>query len=237
VDVRRLHAWNLSYPEATQLQRELAGRLEHPPLQASPELVAGADVSFSRRDPVLHAGVVVLRLPELETVEERWVSREVAFPYVPGFLSFREIPPLVEVFEGLEQAPGAVICDGQGIAHPRGLGLAAHLGLLLQVPTVGCAKSRFVGEHEEPGTRRGAQAPLWLDGRQVGVVLRSRDGVKPLWVSPGHGVDLEGAVRLVEACLGRYRLPETTRRADALVNRVRKAAQASRGGEDGGAGA
>lgn len=226
MDVRRLHAWDLDRPDAAELQRELAGKLEHPPLGELPELVAGADVSFSKRDPMLHAGVVVLRLPGLETVEERWVSREVAFPYVPGFLSFREIPPLAEVFEGLETTPGAVICDGQGIAHPRGLGLAAHLGLLLGVPTVGCAKSRFVGEHAEPGRSRGARAPLLLEGREVGAVLRSRDGVKPLWVSPGHGVDLEGAVRLVEACLGRYRLPETTRRADALVNRVRRAAQA-----------
>lgn len=226
--VRRRHEWEVSLGEAREIQRELASEVRLEPLEGEVGLVAGADLSFSRGDPMVHAGVVVLRLPGFEVVESVHLSRESRFPYVPGYLSFREIPPLVELFEGLRHTPDAVICDGQGLAHPRRLGLACHLGLLLDLSTVGCAKSHFVGEYQEPGEEKGARSPLVLDGEEVGVVLRSRSGVKPLFVSPGHRIDVPGAVSLVERCLGRYRQPETTRAAHGLVNRVRKASSPGR---------
>lgn len=215
---------------AAALQRELVARLRHPPLDALPRYVAGADISFSRVDPRLHAGVVVLELPSLEVVEERVGCFEARVPYVPGFLAFREVPALLPLFEALETTPGAVLCDGHGIAHPRGLGLAAHLGLFLGVPTVGCAKSPFVGEHDPVPTRRWSRRALTLEGRTLGAVLRTRAGVRPVYVSPGHLVDLEGAVRLVRATTGTVRLPEPTRQAHLLVNRARKAAAEGRTG-------
>lgn len=220
--VRHLHPWDLTFPEAAELQRRLAEQLEFPPLRGSVRTLAGADLSFSRRDPVLHAGIVVLALPGLEPIESVFTSMRVEFPYVPGYLSFREIPPLVGLFERLETTPDAVLCDGQGIAHPRGLGLAAHLGLLLDLPTVGCAKTRFVGEYAPPGPEKGDWSPLTLEGRVVGAALRTRTGVKPVFVSPGHKVDLEGALRLVQLATTRFRLPETTRQSHQLVNRVRR---------------
>ena len=219
--IRHLHAWDLSTHAARAVQEDLADQVRIEAL-GPVRTVAGCDLSFVKGDPRVWAGVVVMEVDTLEVLEEAWAASEATFPYVPGFLSFREIPPLVPLFEGLRNTPDAVICDGHGIVHPRRLGLAAHLGLVLDIPCVGCAKSPFVGEWEAPETARGSTSPITLDGAQVGTVLRSRDGVKPVFVSPGHRADIPGSLALVERCLTRYRLPETTRAAHQLVNRVRK---------------
>lgn len=221
MNIRRLHPWNLSVEDARAVQEDLAGQVRLEPL-GEVKRVAGCDLSFVAGDPRVWAGVVVLDAETLEVVEEAWAVSESTFPYVPGYLSFREIPPLVPLFESLAHPPDAVICDGHGIAHPRRLGLAAHLGLILDLPCVGCAKTPFVGDWEEPGEARGAASPLTLDGERVGTVVRTRDRVKPVFASPGHRVDVPGAVDLIERCLTGFRLPETTRQAHQLVNRVRK---------------
>ncbi len=171
----------------------------------------------------MYAAVVVMSLPELELVETATAYGEAYFPYIPGLLSFREVPVLLEAFQALKRLPDAVICDGQGIAHPRGFGLAAHLGLLLDLPTVGCAKTRLIGEHRPAGMRKGSAAALKIDGKTVGKVLRTRTGVKPVYVSPGNKLDVESSVKLVCLC-SKYRVPEPTRHAHMLCNRLRACA-------------
>jgi len=220
--IRKLHRWDVSYEEAVRIQKKLREKLVFSPLEQEVSLVAGADISFSRKDPRLFAGVVLMKIPEMEIVEERWAVAEPLFPYVPGFLAFREVPPLCEVFSKLKIKPDAVICDGQGFAHPRMMGLACHLGLFLEIPTVGCAKSRLVGEFFPPANERFAQSPLEYHGKTVGAVLRTRENVKPVYVSPGHKIDIAGSVELVKRCVSRYRLSEPIRQAHRLVNRIRK---------------
>lgn len=208
---------------ARKMQVALRGRVKLTPLpMARIRLVAGADVAISKRLDRLVAAVVVMRFPELEIVETRVGTARATFPYIPGFLSFREIPVLLDCFRRLASRPDVVLCDGQGIAHPRGLGLASHLGLLLGLPSVGCAKSRLVGEHDAPGAKRGDYARLLLDGRMVGSVLRTRDHVRPMYISPGHRIDHAGARRIVLACGAGYRLPEPTRRADFLAGEEKR---------------
>ena len=214
------HRWPRSARAAAALQSRLAGRLE---IRSGPRcvgLVAGADVAFTAGGTMLVAAIVILRHPGMEIVETSAVRRPVTFPYIPGLLSFREAPAIVAAWRRLRRRPDLLLCDGQGIAHPRGLGLAAHLGLLLGVPAIGCAKSRLCGTHDEPGPRRGDRAPLVLNGHVVGAVVRTRDRVRPLYVSPGHLVGVEAAVRWVLACGGGFRLPEPTRQADRLVGRL-----------------
>jgi deoxyribonuclease V len=222
-----LHRWDLTPREAVALQRELARRvlIEPPSARIAGAFggrrtgslsVAGADVSCARGSKRMAAAVVVVRVPELELVALERLVTTATFPYVPGLLSFREAPSVLELLGRLDERGVSfdlLMMDGQGLAHPRGLGLASHVGLWLGAPTVGCAKSRLCGEHEEVGPARGDRVPLLLGGRRIGSVLRSRDGVKPLYVSPGHMMDFEGAVRLVELCLSGYRLPEPTRLA------------------------
>jgi len=157
--------------------------------------VAGADIAYARESDTLHAAVVVLDARSLEVMETRAVRSEAAFPYVPGFLSFRELPPLLEAFARLARRPDLVLCDGQGQAHPRRFGLACHLGVLLDVPTIGVAKSRLLGEASPPGPRKGDWSPLYEGGELLGCVLRTRERVKPVWVSPGHRIDLDSALR------------------------------------------
>jgi len=212
--------WPRSPRAAAALQIRLAGLLA---IRGGPRhvrLVAGADVAFAPGGRTLVAAIVVLRHPGMLIVETSAVHRPVTFPYVPGLLSFRESPAIVDAWRRLRHRPDLLMCDGQGIAHPRRLGLAAHLGLLLGVPAVGCAKSRLCGEHVDPGPRRGDRAPLRLDGRLVGAVVRTRERVRPLYVSPGHLIGVDAAVRWVLACGGGYRLPEPTRQADLLVGRL-----------------
>ena len=219
--IRKLHDWNLSPCEAMRLQDRLRRQLITSPIRPRPTLVAGVDASYTRGGDRIFAGVVVLRLPDLETVEEVSAVRPIEYPYVPGLLSFREAPAVLDAFRKLRVRPDAVIFDGHGRSHMRGMGLAAHVGLWLDLPTVGCAKSRLVGDAGEPGPEPGDRAPLRYNGRIVGSVLRTRRNVKPVFVSSGHRAYLPDAVGLVLRCCIGCRLPETTRRAHALVNRER----------------
>ena len=195
------------------MQRQLADHVLIRPLEKDPELVAGLDISGAGADGRVRAAVVVLTYPELETVECRVVSSEVTYPYVPGLLSFRETPVLAPVLESLTTEPDILLIDGQGIAHPRRFGIACHLGLLFDIPTIGCAKSRLTGSFDEPALAKGSYAMLKDGDATIGVALRSRDGTRPIFVSIGHKVDLESAVRIVLACAPKYRIPEPTRRA------------------------
>lgn len=230
---KQLHPWNLPIEQARAVQERLSGHVSLRPLSLRRiRYVAGSDVAVSKRLDLLVAAVVVTTFPGMEIVETQTVALRPSFPYVPGYLSFRELPVLVRCFERLRAPFDALLCDGQGIAHPRRLGLAAHAGLTLGVPTVGCAKSRLVGAYGNLGARRGDYARLMLDGRQVGSVLRTRDRVKPLFVSPGHLVDHPSSRRITLACLSRYRVPEPLRLAHiaAGASRREREAKESRGG-------
>ncbi|MCK4376278.1 MAG: deoxyribonuclease V [Candidatus Brocadiae bacterium] len=219
--VRKLHDWQLSPAEARRLQAQLAPQVELRPLPRRITLVAGADLAVSRELGMLFATVLVFRYPEMELVEQAGARDRASFPYVPGLLTFREGPALLKAFARLRQAPDVVIFDGQGLAHPRRLGLACHMGLWLGLPTVGCAKSRLIGEHERPGLAKGDSAPLLDKGEQIGVVLRTRDGVKPTFVSPGHLADFATSEKMVLDCCRRFRLPEPTRQAHMAVGRLK----------------
>jgi deoxyribonuclease V len=218
----QLHDWSLTPREAVELQKELRASVRVVPLRKKIKTVAGADISFNKYDPTLYAGIVVLRLPHLEVIEEVGVVSETKFPYVPGLLSFRESPPLLEAWAKLKIEPDAVMFDGQGIAHPRRVGIASHVGLLINRPTLGCAKSVLVGKFEEPGEERGSWTPMIDKGETIGAALRTKTRVHPIYVSPGHLIDLAGAVELTLACDGGYRQPEPTRRAHLLVNALRR---------------
>ncbi len=180
--------------------------------------VAGVDVGFEAAGTVTRAAVAVLRYPELDVLETAIARRPTAFPYIPGLLSFRELPAVLAALEQLREPPDLLLCDGQGIAHPRRFGIASHLGLLVDIPAIGVAKTRLCGTHEEPPNQRGAWTPLWGQGEIIGAVLRTRPGVKPLYISPGHRVGLETALAYVMGCCTRYRLPETTRHAHRLAS-------------------
>lgn len=223
IAARAQHPWKLSPAEAVALQRRLREDLRFSPLRRSPKTIAGVDISHAWRGSSGVAGAVVFRLPDLEIVEESMVVGEMTFPYVPGLLSFREGPLIERALAGLSKMPDLILFDGQGTAHPRGLGIASHLGLRLGVPSVGCAKSRLWGEAEEPADEKGAWAPLRApEGGMIGAVLRTRRGVKPVFVSPGQGIDLEGAIRWTLAACPRYRLPEPIRAAHRRTNEERR---------------
>lgn len=205
-------------------QERLRARLLHRPLPENPRLVGGVDVSFNRSGDTLWGAVVVCDSHSGFAVVDRAEARvDVDFPYVPGLLAFREVPPLQAACARLRTPPEVLICDAHGTAHPRGLGEAAHLGLVLGLPTVGCAKSLLCGVFDAPGAARGERSPLLYEGRTVGAVLRTRSGVAPVFVSPGHRCDLASALELVLRCTPRFRLPEPLRLAHALANEARRA--------------
>jgi deoxyribonuclease V len=210
--------WTLVPSEAIALQERLRTRVVREDRLGEVRTVAGVDVGFEDDGRTARAAVAVLALPRLELAERAVARVPVRFPYVPGLLSFREAPAVLAAFERLQTAPDLILYDGQGIAHPRRFGIASHVGLLLDRPTIGVAKSRLVGEHRAPPGRRGAWVPLVDAGEVIGAVLRSRAGVAPLYVSIGHRLSLETAVRWVMACVTRYRLPETTRWAHRLAS-------------------
>ncbi|OYW88725.1 MAG: endonuclease V [Hyphomonas sp. 32-62-5] len=212
-----MHSWDLTPKEAVTLQRELAGRVEREDRLGLVSRVAGVDVSYHAATGRLAAAAVVLDALSLQVMDVQIVLGKPVFPYVPGLFSFRELPPVLAALEKLTAPPDLIVCDGQGIAHPRRFGLACHLGVWTGLPTIGCAKSRLTGTHDMPGTRRGSRAPLMDKGEQIGAVLRTRDGVAPVFVSTGHRVSLGTACAWVLRLAPRYRLPETTRIADRLV--------------------
>ncbi len=215
---RELHAWELSPKEAIRLQRELSHRLVLSWGGREVTSVAGVDVSV--KDGLSRAAIVVLRYPNLEPIEAVTAEADAVFPYVPGLLTFREGPVILAAWEKLKSRPDLLLFDGQGIAHPRGMGLAAHMGLWLDLPSIGVAKSRLYGVHESPGPKRGDSTELH-DGKDpelvIGTVLRTRSNVKPVFVSPGHLIDVERATEFTLACCTRYRLPETTRWAHRVA--------------------
>jgi deoxyribonuclease V len=216
-----LHDWPRTVDEAVALQLTLAGQVDVTRPLAGLRLVAGCDIAYDISSPALHAAVAVIEVPSGAVIESVVVSGEATFPYVPGLLSFREVPPLLAAFSRLRSEPAVIMLDGQGVAHPRRFGLACHLGLWLGRPTLGCAKSWLVGEYADPGPAAGDTSPLSIDSDVVGAVVRSAAGAKPVYVSPGHRVDVPGAVAVVRATLSGYRHPTPTRAAHLLANDAR----------------
>jgi len=227
LNLRLLHSWDVAYQEAVSIQNTLKKELIlHDVVQTGPvNIIAGADISYSRGSDLFFAAVVLLSYPDMQPIEEVHAVARVSFPYIPGLLSFREGPVLLKAFENMQQAPDLVMFDGQGIAHPRGVGLAAHLGLFLDVPAIGCAKSRLCGEHREPGPLPGDHEDLLYQGRVIGSVLRTKARVRPVFVSPGHLISLERSREVTLKCCRGYRLPEPIRQAHLAVNRLRISSQ------------
>ncbi len=207
------HPWKVTTAEARAIQVRLAGLVSRENTVRRPRLIAGVDISAPRFQGRVRGTVVVLSYPELEVAEVGAVERTVDFPYIPGLLSFRESPVILAAYERLKLAPDLVLVDGQGIAHPRRFGIASHLGVLLGVPTIGCAKSLLCGAHGPLAAARGSTAQIEHEGEVVGMALRTRDGVRPVYVSIGHRVDLKAAVGWVRDCCRGCRLPEPTRLA------------------------
>jgi deoxyribonuclease V len=222
MDIAELHPWDVTYKEAVRIQERLRDQVVVRKFQGEIKYVVGLDASYARGSRTVWAGAVLLDFPSLEKREEQWSQREVSFPYIPGLLSFREIPALLGVLRRISLEPGLIFCDGQGIAHPRGMGLAAHLGVLVGKPTIGCAKSKLVGEFDPVGREKGAYAYLKYRDKVVGAVVRTRPNVRPIFVSPGYHVAIDDCVRLALETCTRYRIPEPTRQADILVKSVRR---------------
>lgn len=207
-------AWPRDIRGAKALQESLRKSVRIEPLRRPPRLIAGADAAFS--EDIVIAVISLFTYPDLIHIEDAIANVRSSFPYVPGFLSFKEGPAILESFERLKIKPELLLFDGQGIAHPRGIGIASHLGVMLNIPTIGCAKSRLIGEYNEPGTKKGNWTYLYHDTKRIGAVLRTKDNVRPLFVSPGHMIDIESSVEIVMNCISRFRIPEPLRRADHL---------------------
>ena len=219
-----IHAWDLEPPEATALQARLSRRVVRQTRInfEDIETVAGVDIGY-RKDTAC-AAVVVMSLTDLKILEEALAAKPVQFPYVPGLLSFREGPVILQALHKLKTPPDLLMIDGQGIAHPRRFGIASHIGVLLDTPTIGCAKSRLLGDYKEPQRNRGSISLLTHDGETIGAAVRTRTDVKPLFVSIGHRMDLDASIRVVlKSCHG-YRLPEPLRSADHLSRKKSKSA-------------
>jgi len=225
--VRTLHTWNLPYQDAVRVQRRLSQKIRETPLPGPVRTIAGADVSYTRRGREVYGAVVVFTFPDLILIDKAFASEAMEFPYISGLLSFREAPVLIKAFRKIRRRPDVVIFDGQGMAHPRGAGLASHMGVLLDCPSIGCAKSRLVGVHGPLPEDKGSTGALTHRGRLVGAVVRTRQGVKPVFVSPGHAITLPEAIRLVLDCCRGYKLPEPTRQAHLAANQLRLDAQAT----------
>ncbi len=224
MQLKHAHPWDVSTAQARAIQERLRHHIVTRDCVGPVHLVAGVDVGFDKRRKLTRAAVSVLSFPALAPVDERVACIPTGFPYVPGLLSFREIPAIVEALQQLPRLPDLILCDAQGYAHPRRFGLACHLGVITGLATIGVAKSRLLGEHAEPPQRRGAWVELIDAGEVVGAVLRSRVNVKPLYVSIGHRLTLATACDYTMRCTTRYRLPETTRRADRLASRRQRKA-------------
>jgi deoxyribonuclease V len=221
--ITTLHEWNLTPSQAIQLQKQLAFEVIRQDVFDKPvETVAGIDLGFDVKNDTCRAVVVVLKFPELDLIESAEAILPIQFPYVPGLLSFRETPVAVKALEKLENAPDLILCDGQGIAHPRRFGIACHIGLLTNIPSIGVAKSLLVGKYESLGLTRGSTAPLIHKNEEIGVALRTKDKVQPVYVSVGHRISIETATNYVLQCAPKYRLPETTRLADKMASYRKK---------------
>jgi deoxyribonuclease V len=219
--MKRLHEWDISYAEAIKLQKLLAGHVRRVKIRKKPQLLAGIDCALTADKKKIIGCVVVLTRPHLDAVEIRHAVKKLTFPYIPGLLSFREAPVCIEAAEKLKHKPDLFMIDGQGVAHPRRLGLAAHLGLFFDKPTIGCAKSRLVGEYKQPKVQRGSFSLLEDNDETIGAVVRTRTGVKPLFISVGHKCTLDDAIKWTLDCATKYRLPEPTRLAHIEVGKIK----------------
>ncbi|NLW85171.1 MAG: deoxyribonuclease V [Phycisphaerae bacterium] len=222
MEIKDLHHWTLTYAEARALQTQLARQVKLRPIGRSIRSVAGLDCAVDKKAGRILAAVVVMSFPGLQVIETAAACAELTFPYVPGLLSFRESPVCLAAAAKLRTTPDLFLIDGQGIAHPRRLGLASHLGLFLDRPTIGCAKSRLIGTYDEPGPNKGDTSPLCDGDQTLGAVVRTRTGVKPLFISPGHLCTLEDAIFVTLLLTDRYRLPEPTRLAHQQVTAFKK---------------
>ena len=228
---KNLHKWDVSPAEAIEIQKELREKIIlestplHPPLirgELKVGYIAGADISCNRLSPLGYAVVVVMTFPALEIVDEKRVEAEIKFPYIPGLLAFREAPILLKAFKKLTIEPDLIIFDGQGIAHPRGMGIASHLGIILNKPSIGCAKSKLFGTYKEPGKNEGDFSYLYSPqgaDNVIGAVVRTKSNAKPVFVSIGHKIDLQTAIKFILECRRGYRMPEPTRIAHNLVSK------------------
>lgn len=214
----QLHSWDVGNDEARAIQQRLREKVITSDRFGPINYVAGIDVGFEQANTVTRAAVVVLSFPALELQDQAVARRPTSFPYIPGLLSFREVPAVLDAFGKLNVQPDLILCDGQGIAHPRRFGIACHIGVWLDIPAIGVAKSRLIGTHSEVPNHKGGYTGLYDHGEQIGVVLRSRVNVRPLYISVGHRISLNSAIEYVMQCITRYRLPETTRYAHKLAS-------------------
>jgi deoxyribonuclease V len=221
MEIKKLHNWNLSYSQAIALQKSLSEKVQLVELKNHPKTIAGIDCAFSRDKKRIIACVVLLKLPGFEPIEMENATQKLTFPYIPGLLSFRESPACIAAVEKLKNEPDAFIIDGQGIAHPRRFGLACHLGLFFDKPTIGCAKSRLTGSFEEPAIEKGSYSPLKDGDEIIGAVVRTRTNVKPVFVSVGNKCLLKDAIKITLDCTTKYRIPEPTRLAHQLVSALK----------------
>ncbi|MCL4456781.1 MAG: deoxyribonuclease V [Nitrospirae bacterium] len=212
--------WPLNIKDAKAVQEGLRHKVKIFPLSKQPRYIAAADAAFI--DDKIIAAVCVYKYQGIEYLEHEIVVRKITFPYIPGYLTFREGPAIVEAIKKLKTIPDVIIFDGQGIAHPKGLGIASHIGVLLDMPTIGCAKSRLTGTFKEPGQRKGQWSRLMCNGKTIGAVLRTRDNVRPVFVSAGHKIDLKTSVDIIVHCTGNYRIPLPQRCADMIAKSVKK---------------
>lgn len=219
---KNLHKWDVSPEEAVEIQNNLRDKIITENEHGEIRYIGGADISCNRLSPVGYAVVVVMTFPDLEVVEEKFVKAEIKFPYIPGLLAFREAPILLKAFEKLKIEPDLIIFDGQGIAHPRGMGIASHLGIILNKPTIGCAKSKLFGTYKEPGNNEGDFSYLYSPQEAdnvIGAVVRTKSNTKPVFVSIGHKIDLPTSIKFILKCTKGYRIPEPTRIAHNLVSK------------------
>jgi len=219
--INSLHNWNVDTQTAKAIQLKFQKKIVLQTLQKPIRYIAGADVSYSRKLNKCFSAVTIFNYPDMEIVEQKVSSKTVEFPYIPGYLTFREAPVLLSAFEKLQIKPDLILFDGQGIAHPCQMGIASHLGLFLNLPSVGCAKSRLVGIYENPRIERWSQSDLFYKNKKIGKVVRTRSGVKPVFVSPGYGITIEEASEWILKTSIKYRIPEPIRQSHITVNRLR----------------
>lgn len=212
--------WPGNIQKAREMQERMRSRVRITTYRGAPRFIAGVDAAFT--EDHVAAAACLYSFPDLTCLERAADIQELRFPYVPGYLAFREGPAIIAAIKNLARKPDLILVDGQGIAHPRGFGIACHIGVLLDIPTIGCAKTRLVGDCREPGIRKGSWSDLTYEGAVVGAVLRTRHGVRPLFISPGHRIDAESAVSFVLSCVGKYRIPEPLRCADAYSRSMKK---------------
>jgi len=215
-EIDRLHSWNVNYKEAVKIQKDLRKKIALKPYIGNPSIISGADVSYKKENNMLTAVIVLFEYPGFEIIETSFYRDKSSFPYIPGLLSFREIPPLINAYKKLANKPDIIILDAHGIAHPRAFGLASHFGVIIGISTIGCAKKKLCGNYEMPDKNKGSISPLIYKGDIVGSVLRTRKNCNPVFVSPGNLMDIESAGRIVLNCATKYRIPEPTRIAHIL---------------------